>query len=46
MRRPASLTPAQQEETTVGARRALSSKNWRTNYNVGISTIRRATRPA
>jgi hypothetical protein len=42
------LTPEQRRGGTT--RRAqgatLQGKNWRNNYNVGISTIRRATRAA
>jgi DNA invertase Pin-like site-specific DNA recombinase len=46
MGRPPSFTPAQQKEATGRRARGATLKELAHSYNVGISTIRRATRAA
>jgi hypothetical protein len=46
MGRPPALTPAQQKEATQRRARGAALDELARSYNVGISTIRRATRPA
>src|SRR5256714_1687356 len=46
MGRPPALTPAQQKEATRRLARGATLDELARSYNVGISTIRRATRPA
>jgi DNA invertase Pin-like site-specific DNA recombinase len=46
MGRPPSLTPAQQKEATRRRARGATLQELAKSYNVGISTIRRATRAA
>ena len=46
MGRPPSLTPVQQKEATRRRARGATLQELARSYNVGISTIRRATRAA